>query len=376
MDSRGAEKLTVNPVEFGRRAFREKPEIVKKPTISTIWLDPRREIELRTNRLGAKTTIQIVDSSSRDLSKLAFDPERMVIGIVAGDSVTISGSEVDILYTDAGSLGKTVIKTDIQKAAELLLACGEAVGLDPNTAADSLGRSIRGYLIERGKLTNIGGKSDYRNDLAVGNFEEIVKRRDYERRTGRAVSKSELERQLQEERGRNAALQQGVQAEKDERLKREERIQSLLREIQRLHQGPDQAGRVTALEEQLYRVENKYLQLDRENQALRTENQRLRTQQRPSGFGTGVGGERGKDPDPKGYYKILGISTDRDPQIFADPKVLPELIKAAYKRLGLLHHPDIIGKTPENTARFQRINEAYGVLSDEEKRKEYDKFGR
>lgn len=68
----------------------------------------------------------------------------------------------------------------------------------------------------------------------------------------------------------------------------------------------------------------------------------------------------------KDYYKILGV-----------PKAatLAE-IKASYKKLALKWHPD---KNPDNTQEtkqvFQKISEAYSVLSDEKKRKKYDKYG-
>lgn len=68
----------------------------------------------------------------------------------------------------------------------------------------------------------------------------------------------------------------------------------------------------------------------------------------------------------KDYYKILGV-----------PKAatLPE-IKASYKKLALKWHPD---KNPDNAHEtkqvFQKISEAYSVLSDEKKRKKYDKYG-
>ncbi len=66
------------------------------------------------------------------------------------------------------------------------------------------------------------------------------------------------------------------------------------------------------------------------------------------------------------YYETLGVSrsaTDTD-------------IKKAYRRLAMKYHPDRNpGKEKEATERFKEINEAYGVLGDPDKRKQYDQFG-
>ena len=47
-------------------------------------------------------------------------------------------------------------------------------------------------------------------------------------------------------------------------------------------------------------------------------------------------------------------------------------IKKNYFRLAKLYHPDVAGNIPENRERFKLINEAYSVLSDSQKRHEYD----
>jgi curved DNA-binding protein len=66
----------------------------------------------------------------------------------------------------------------------------------------------------------------------------------------------------------------------------------------------------------------------------------------------------------KDYYKTLGISKDAS----------QEDIKKAYRKLAMKHHPDHAkGKTNED--KFKEISEAYAVLSDPEKKKEYDTFG-
>ena len=67
----------------------------------------------------------------------------------------------------------------------------------------------------------------------------------------------------------------------------------------------------------------------------------------------------------KDYYHILGVPED----------VSSEEIKGAFRRLAFEHHPD---KNPGNERqaeeRFKEINEAYSVLGDEGKRREYDAY--
>ncbi len=64
----------------------------------------------------------------------------------------------------------------------------------------------------------------------------------------------------------------------------------------------------------------------------------------------------------KDYYKILGVekTANRDD------------IKKAFRKLAHEYHPD---KKGGNEAKFKEVNEAYSVLSDEEKRKKYDMYG-
>jgi hypothetical protein len=61
------------------------------------------------------------------------------------------------------------------------------------------------------------------------------------------------------------------------------------------------------------------------------------------------------------FYEILGIP----------PNATPEEIQKAYHRLALTHHPDV-RKTPDAEERMKEINAAYEVLSDPEKRRQFD----
>ncbi len=67
----------------------------------------------------------------------------------------------------------------------------------------------------------------------------------------------------------------------------------------------------------------------------------------------------------KDYYKILGVSKGAS----------SEEIKKAFRRLALKYHPDKNKGDKAAEERFKEINEAYAVLSDPEKRKQYDAFG-
>ncbi|ROQ93259.1 DnaJ domain-containing protein [Desulfosoma caldarium] len=64
------------------------------------------------------------------------------------------------------------------------------------------------------------------------------------------------------------------------------------------------------------------------------------------------------------YYAILGVS----------PKASPEEIKRAFRKLALETHPDRNPGDRQAEERFKKINEAYGVLSDPQKRAEYDRY--
>lgn len=63
----------------------------------------------------------------------------------------------------------------------------------------------------------------------------------------------------------------------------------------------------------------------------------------------------------KNYYEILGLTPDSDSQD----------VKSAYRKLARKYHPDV-NKTPDSEKKFKDVLEAYEVLSDEKKRKQYD----
>jgi len=66
----------------------------------------------------------------------------------------------------------------------------------------------------------------------------------------------------------------------------------------------------------------------------------------------------------KDYYQILEVEKEASPQ----------KIKEAYRRLALQYHPDRNKGNPSAVEKMKEINEAYAVLSDPKKRKDYDTF--
>ncbi|QLQ15099.1 MAG: molecular chaperone DnaJ [Micropruina sp.] len=73
-----------------------------------------------------------------------------------------------------------------------------------------------------------------------------------------------------------------------------------------------------------------------------------------------------KDWLEKDYYKVLGVSKD----------ARPEEIKKAFRKLARENHPDQNHNNPEAEQRFKEVSEAHSVLSDPDKRKEYDEARR
>ena len=64
------------------------------------------------------------------------------------------------------------------------------------------------------------------------------------------------------------------------------------------------------------------------------------------------------------YYEVLGIPKNAD----------EGEIKKAFRNLARQYHPDV-NKTDGAIERFKEINEAYQILSDQQKRQAYDQFG-
>lgn len=68
---------------------------------------------------------------------------------------------------------------------------------------------------------------------------------------------------------------------------------------------------------------------------------------------------------PRDYYDVLGVSRSAS----------PDEIKKAFRKVALASHPDRNPDDPEAEGRFKEATEAYAVLSDEEKRRRYDRMG-
>lgn len=69
--------------------------------------------------------------------------------------------------------------------------------------------------------------------------------------------------------------------------------------------------------------------------------------------------------DKRDYYEVLGVSKDAD----------DAAIKKAYRQLAKKYHPDTNPGDKEAEAKFKEASEAYAVLSDSDKRRQYDQFG-
>lgn len=68
--------------------------------------------------------------------------------------------------------------------------------------------------------------------------------------------------------------------------------------------------------------------------------------------------------EKRDYYEVLGVSKDAS----------EKEIKSAFRKLAKKYHPDV-NKEPDAADKFKEAQEAYAVLSDEGKRKQYDQFG-
>lgn len=69
--------------------------------------------------------------------------------------------------------------------------------------------------------------------------------------------------------------------------------------------------------------------------------------------------------EKRDYYEVLGV----------DKNATEDELKSAYRKKAKMWHPDLHPGDAEAEKNFKEVNEAYGVLSDKEKRSRYDRFG-
>ena len=73
----------------------------------------------------------------------------------------------------------------------------------------------------------------------------------------------------------------------------------------------------------------------------------------------------GRGVSERDFYEVLGVSRDAS----------GEEIKRAFRGLARKLHPDV-NDAPDAAEKFAEVQQAYAVLSDEEERRSYDRFGR
>ena len=70
-------------------------------------------------------------------------------------------------------------------------------------------------------------------------------------------------------------------------------------------------------------------------------------------------------PAKQDYYEALGVERSAD----------ADAVRKAYRRLARKYHPDLNPGDKAAEERFKKVQEAYDILSDENKRKVYDQYG-